>query len=188
MQMNQNSVIVDLRTFTNSETPFGNIEGKDVFRKLVDCAEAHPHARMFGISLKLIEATDASFPRESVVSFAKQFRGERGVFLLDLQDRDLIDNWTYAARAKEQPLPIWNENRYEIIGPELNISAQALVDCVYKNRSVVASQVAADLGLSVPNASTRLKNLATSGYVLRTEEAAESGGIEFKYQAIGPSR
>lgn len=186
--MNQNSVIVDLREFTKNTTPFGNVEGKDVFRKLVDYVEAHPHARMFGITMKGIEATDASFPRESVVSLAKHFCGKLGVFLLDLQDRDLIDNWTYAARAKEQPVPVWSENGYEILGPELNSSAQALVDCVYKHRSVVASQVAADLGISVPNASTRLKNLAKSGYVLRTEEVAESGGIEFKYQAIGPSR
>lgn len=185
--MNQNFISVKLADFTSSTSPFGNVEGKNVFRKLVDFVERHPRTRSFGISLKDIEATDASFPRESVVSLAKQFRGERGVFLTDLQDRDLIDNWMYAARAKEQPLAIWNEGTFEIIGPELNLSARSLVEYVYEKRSVLASQAAADQGLSVQNASTRLKSLATAGYLLRLEEVAESGGIEFKYQAIGQS-
>jgi len=41
-----------------------------------------------------------------------------------------------------------------------------------------------DLGISVQNASTRLKKLVSQGYILRSEEVAESGGIEFIYQAI----
>ncbi|MES2928598.1 MAG: DNA-binding protein [Pseudomonadota bacterium] len=186
--MNQNSVIVKLVTFTSSTTPFGNVEGKDVFRKLVDLVGSRPHTKVFGFSLEGIEATDASFPRESVVALAKHYRGERGVFLTDLQDRDLIDNWTYAARAKDQPLAIWGNEGFEIIGPELSLSARTLVEYVYTRGETLASQAAADLDLSVANASTRLKTLATTGYLLRVEEAAESGGIEFKYQAIGASR
>jgi hypothetical protein len=182
--MNQNSTIVKLLDFTSNASPYGNIEGKSVFRKLVDFIEEHPRARIFGVSLDGIEATDASFPRESVVSVAKHFRGERGVFLTDFRDRDLIDNWTYAARAKDQPLVIWDGANFEVIGPELNPSTRSLVEYILEKRSVVAAQVAADLGLSVQNASTRLKGLVAAGYVLRAEEAAESGGIEFKYTAI----
>lgn len=182
--MNQNSVAVKLRDFTSTERPFGNIEGKDVFRRLVNLVEQDPRKKIFGVSLKGIEATDASFPRESVVSLAKHFRGERGVYLTDLHNRDLIDNWNYAARAKEQPLVIWSASAFEVIGPELNPATRTLVDYVLEKRSVLASQVAADLGLSVQNASTRLKNLVTAGYLLRAEDVAESGGIEFKYQAI----
>ena len=182
--MNQNSIIVKLRDFTSNANPFGNIEGKNVFRKLVDFVEEHPRTQIFGVSLDGIEATDASFPRESVVSVAKHFRGERGVFLINFRDRDLIDNWTYAARAKDQPLVIWNDASFEVIGPELNPPTRTLVEYVLKNRSVVAAQVATDLGLSVQNASTRLKGLVAAGYLLRAEEAAESGGIEFKYRAI----
>lgn len=182
--MNQNPIIVKLLNFTSNASPYGNIEGKSVFRKLVDFVEEHPRTQIFGVSLDGIEATDASFPRESVVSVAKHFRGERGVFLTDFRDRDLIDNWTYAARAKDQPLVIWNDANFEVIGPELNPSTRSLVEYVLKKRSVVTAQVAADLGLSVQNASTRLKGLVAAGYVLRAEEAAESGGIEFKYTAI----
>lgn len=182
--MNQNCVIVKLREFTSSASPFGNIEGKAVFRKLVDFVDANPHAKIIGVSLQGIEATDASFPRESVVALAKHFRGERGVFLTDLRDRDLIDNWTYAARAKEQPMVIWNDDAYEVIGPEMNPATRTLVEYVLDKRSVLASQAATDLDLSVQNASTRLKGLVAAGYFVRAEEAAESGGIEFKYRAI----
>jgi hypothetical protein len=182
--MNQTSVIVKLSNFTSSGHPFGNIEGKNVFRKLVDFVEKSPRTQVFGISLEGIEATDASFPRESVISLAKHFRGERGFFLCDLHDRDLIDNWSYAARAKDQPIVIWNESSFEIIGPELNQATRTLVEYVLEKRSVLASEAAADLDLSVPNASTRLKKLVSDGYCLRVEEVAESGGIEFKYCAI----
>ncbi|MDE2259973.1 MAG: DNA-binding protein, partial [Betaproteobacteria bacterium] len=115
--MNQKTVVVRLRDFTKNAHPFGNSEGKEVFRKLLDFFEQSPGTEVFGISLDGIEATDASFPRESVISVAKQLRGEKGFYLADLANRDLIDNWSYAARAKEQPLVIWNNGEFEIIGP-----------------------------------------------------------------------
>ncbi len=177
-------MIVKLRTFTKNAHPFGNNEGKEVFRKLLDFVEQNPGIEVFGISLDGIEATDASFPRESVISVAKQLRGEKGFYLADLSNRDLIDNWSYAARAKEQPLVIWNNEDFEIIGAELNKSTRELVEYVLTERSVLASQVASDLGLSVPNASTRLKSLVSHGYILRVEDVADSGGIEYRYSAI----
>jgi hypothetical protein len=182
--MNQNPVIVKLLDFTTCANPYGNIEGKSVYRKLLDYIEEHPRTLFFGISLDNIESTDASFPRESVVSLAKSLRGERGVYLVDIRDRDLIDNWTYAARAKDQPLVIWNDDSFEVIGPEQTPSTRSLVEYVLTKRSVVTSQVAADLGISVQNASTRLKSLVQAGYLLRVEEVADTGGIEFKYCAI----
>lgn len=182
--MNQNSVVVNLRTLTSNERPFGNIEGKNVLRKLSEFVELNPNADVFGISLEGIEATDASFPRESVVSLAKQLRGEKGFFLTHLSNRDLIDNWNYAAQAKDQPLVIWNGGSFEIIGPELNKPTRELVEYVLKKGSVLASQAASDLDLSVQNASTRLKNLVLQGYLLRSEDVADSGGVEFKYSAI----
>jgi hypothetical protein len=182
--MNRKSIIINLRTFTSNDRPFGNLEGKSVLHKLSEFVEQNPNVDLFGISLEGIEATDASFPRESVVSLAKQFRGEKGFFLTHLSNRDLIDNWSYAAQAKGQPLVIWNNGNFEIIGPELNKSTRDLVEYVLHKGSVLASQVACDLNLSVQNASTRLKNLVSQGYLLRFEDVADSGGIEFKYSAI----
>ncbi|KPC06070.1 Uncharacterized protein AC500_2039 [Pseudomonas amygdali pv. lachrymans] len=47
--------------------------------------------------------------------------------------------------------------------------------------------MAETLEISVPNASTKLKKLLDQGYILRAEETAESGGIEYVYHAIGES-
>lgn len=182
--MNQTTRIIKLIEFTVDDHPFGNIQGKETFKKLSEYIESRPENRVFGISLANIKATDASFPRESVVSLAKQLRGEKGFFLLDLHSRDLIDNWRYAAQAKEQPLVIWNEDSFEIIGPQISASTEALIKYVLGKGSVTASITANDLDISVANASTRLKRLVTDGYLMRLEEVASSGGIEYIYKAI----
>ena len=180
--MNQNPLILILRDFTSDDHPFGNVQGRESFRKLVDFVEANPLQKTFGISLKGIVATDASFPRESVVSLAKQYRGEKWFFLEGFCSRDLVDNWRYAAQAKEQPLIIWDGDDFEIIGPTVNSSTEELIRYVINNGAVTASRVAADLNLSIHNASTRLKRLVNEGYLMRSEEIAQSGGIEFIYR------
>lgn len=182
--MNQMTKIIQLIEFTLDDHPFGNIQGKETFKKLSEYIESHPENRVFGISLANIKATDASFPRESVVSLAKQLRGEKGFFLLDVHSRDLIDNWRYAARAKEQPLIIWNDDVFEIIGPPISTSTETLIKYVLEIKSVTASKAAKDLNISVANASTRLKRLVNDGYLMRFEEIAESGGVEYIYTAI----
>jgi hypothetical protein len=182
--MNQKSTLVKLRDLTKNARPFGNSEGKEVFRRLLDFAEQSPSVKVFGISLDGIEATDASFPRESVISVAKHLRGEKGFYLADMSNRDLIDNWSYAAQAKDQPLVIWRDSGFEIIGPELTTATRELVEYVLTKGPVLASQVSKDLDLSVPNASTRLKKLVSDGYILRTEDVADTGGIEYRYSAI----
>lgn len=182
--MKQNKIVINLRDFTNGDHPFGNVQGKEVFRKLSDYVDSHPSVLIVGISLAGIEATDASFPRESVISVAKRVRGEKGIYLEQIQNRDILDNWSYAARALEQPLIYWDEDSPVILGPEMTTAAKELLDYVLANGAVLASQVASDLDISVQNASTRLKKLVSQGYILRTEVAADSGGIEYVYLAI----
>ena len=183
--MKQKSALISLRNFTIDNHPYGNAQGKDVFRKLADFVDQHPQCKVFGISLSEIEATDASFPRESVVSIAKQYRGEKGFYLEGFQDRqDLIDNWDYAALAKDQSLMIWDHASPRIIGSALSSSNQAVVKHVIEKKEVTAANVAAALNISVPNASSKLKKLVDQGLILRSEETAASGGIEYIYHAI----
>ena len=182
--MKQNPSVLNLRDFTNDDQPWGNQQGKETFRKLSDYIDAHPEYIVFGISLESIEATDASFPRESVISIAKTYRGSKGIYLVNIKNRDILDNWNYAAIAKEQPIVLWDKNSYEILGSPLTSSSKDLVDYVLSRGKVLVSQVATDLNISVQNASTRLKKLVIDGYILRNEVVAESGGIEFVYQAI----
>jgi predicted transcriptional regulator len=121
-----------------------------------------------------------------VISVAKQYRGQKGFFLegMNKGDRDLFDNWQAAAAAKEQPLVIWYEDCYEMIGPNVSSSNLALISYVIENNSVTTSKVADELNISVHNASTKLKKLVDQGYIMRSEDIAETGGIEFIYHAI----
>lgn len=99
----------------------------------------------------------------------------------------MLDNWSYAAQAKEIPLTVWAEDGYQVIGPEISSSTKELLDCVLPRRAVTAAKVAEALNISVANASTKLKKLKDQGFILRAEETAESGGIEYVYRAIGES-
>lgn len=99
----------------------------------------------------------------------------------------MLDNWCYAAQAKDIPLTVWADDGYQIIGPEISSSTKELLECVLSQRSVTAAKVAETLKISVANASTKLKKLKDQGYILRAEETAESGGIEYAYLAIGES-
>lgn len=168
--------------------PFGNVQGKAVFRRVCEIVDQHSQPTVFEVSFDGIEATDASFARESVVSAAKFYHDQHNFFLSDIADRDLIDNWKYAAQAKKQPLMIWHSiSKFEVIGPEMTPSASELLTYVAQHGKVGTSQVAGDLGISVPNASTRLKRLVTEGYLVRREDAADSGGVEFIYMPIKKS-
>lgn len=183
--MNQNLHLISLIDFTgNDDHPFGNVLGKESFRRLSEYIDSHPQYSIFEISLKGIIATDASFPRESVLSIAKLYRQTNSFFISNVQNPDTLDNWDYAAKAKAQPIIAWNGEAYRVLGPELTSSTSQMLDYVLTKNGVLAAQVAADLGISVQNASTRLKKLVSEGYILRTEVAAESGGIEYVYQAI----
>ncbi|MBY0570010.1 MAG: winged helix-turn-helix domain-containing protein [Burkholderiaceae bacterium] len=182
--MKQKSIPIVLREFTEGPRPSGNTQGKDTFRKLSDFIDSHPSATIFSVSFAGIEATDASFARESIVSVAKRYRGQKGFFLLDLTNRDIIFNWECAASAVEQPLVIWRDHEFEVIGPKLSSSTATLLNYVLKKETTSASQISNDLDMSVQNASTRLKKLVELGYIMRSEVIAESGGIEFTYNAI----
>jgi predicted transcriptional regulator len=59
-----------------------------------------------------------------------------------------------------------------------------LVELVLTKGQITAALVAAELDTSVQNASTRLKKLVDQGYFMRSEVVADSGGIEYIYQAI----
>lgn len=184
--MKQNIKVISLRDFTDTPLPNGNIQGKETFKKLFDYINSHSEFSIFGISLKDIKATDVSFPRECVVSIAKYYRGEKGFYLegMSKEDRDLFDNWKYAAYAKEQPLVIWYEDSYEIVGPEISSSNLEMINYVLDKKSVTTSKIAEELNISVANASTKLKKLVEQGYIMRSEVSAETGGKEFIYHAI----
>ncbi len=178
------SYVIKLLDLVGSATPFGNIEGREVHLKLLSALDAHPNENIVGISLSGITRTDASFPRESVISLAKAKRGEKGFYLQDFVSVDLMDNWNYAAIAKEQPIIVFTDDGYELLGKDISSGLKALLDFVMKSKNVTTSTVAEEFEVSAQNASAKLKKLSSMGLILGTKQAAESGGMEFVYTAI----
>ncbi|WP_314339931.1 helix-turn-helix domain-containing protein [Acinetobacter guillouiae] len=177
-------MIIKLLELTDGNThPFGNIIGRKTLQRFQEVIDSCPACFVFEISLEGIEATDSSFPRESVVSLVKQFREEKWFYLSHFSSVDLIDNWDYAAKAKLQPILIVEPTGARFIGPELNGATKDLLDFVVSHQNVTTSNLAKELNISVQNASTRLKRLVAEGYLIRSEEPSITGGIEYLYSA-----
>lgn len=178
------NLVLKLYDLVGSSSAFGNTEGREVYQKLLAELDAHPANKIIGISLKSVTRTDASFPRESVVSLAKSRSGEKGFYLQDFASRDLMDNWDYAAKAKGLSMIVFTSRGYELIGNEISVGAKGLLDLVMSEGVVTTAKVAESLGVSAQNASAKLKKLHSLGLVLGAKQAAESGGMEFIYTAI----
>ncbi len=182
--MNQVATKIRLRDFMERDDGWGNTEGRAVHQKLLAAIEQHPGTLVFWISLKDVHRTDVSFARESVVELAVRYKGRRGFCLIDVPGKDMLENWEAAALRREQPLGILDDGSYRMIGPEPSRGNKALLDFVIHEKETSASKVAEKLKLKLTNASTKLKQLLELGFILRRDEAAPSGGVEFRYFAI----
>lgn len=167
----------------NNDHPFGNVQGREVFKRLQSVVDANPSSKSFEISLEGVVATDSSFPRESVIALAKQLRGEKWFYITHVNSLDLIDNWDYAATAKQQSLILISDKETRVIGPDAKTSTRELLDFIISQRWASTANVAKALGISVQNASTRLKKLSNEGLLIRSEASSLTGGIEFIYSA-----
>lgn len=167
-----------------SSDGWGHIEGREVHSRLLGIVEANPGVRIFRISLKGVARTDASFPRESVMEIARRYRGDKGFCLTDFANIDLRENWGHGAEKKEQPIVIWDNDNWSLLGPEPSRGNYETLKYALSNDLIRASDVSKQLDMKLTNASTKLKQLWEKGFLLRCEEAAESGGVEFVYYRI----
>lgn len=164
--------------------PVGNLLGRAVLTRLLSELERRPAFSIVEVSLAGITATDASFPRESVVSVAKLISGEKGLFLSGFSNQDLVDNWDYAAKAKDQAISVeGTDGKYSTIGPELTAGLREVFDLAVQEQTVATSKVAQVFDISAQNASAKLKKLAQMGLLLGKKETAETGGLEYIYRA-----
>ena len=152
--MKQRIMTINLSELTGKKAFLsGNELGKEVFQKLQREIDSAPGVAIFGISLKGILATDASFPRESVVSLIKLLSGEKGFYLSDFASDDLIDNWDYAAKAKNQTVIFKRNGKdYDVLGPELSAGIRELLDYVMQEGVVTTSKVSKKFDVSAQNA------------------------------------
>ncbi len=182
--MNENVAEIQLRDFMARDDGWGHEEGHKVLLALLKAVEAQPTIKIFRISLEGVKRTDASFPRESVLELARRYRGKKGFCLIHFTNKDLLDNWDAAALKKDQPLIVWKNDKYELIGPPPSLGNKDIFEFALAVPLLTASTAAKSLDLKITNASTKLKLLEEQGYLLRKEEVSPTGGKEFAYFRI----
>lgn len=176
---------IRLRELMDGHDGWGRIQGRQVYEQLRSQVEVNPTEMIIRISLKGVERTDILFPRESVIALAREYRGKRGFCLRDVSDQDLLENWDAAAERREQPLMVWDGDRLmQVLGPRLSPGLRDMFDYVVSVPVARTSEAAASFDLKVPNASNKLKQLWQEGYILRREQSASSGGVEYEYLRI----
>jgi hypothetical protein len=180
----QNWTEIRLRELMPVPDGWGVEEGREVYHKLLDRIEKHPSALVFRISLAGVRRTDVSFPRESVVELSVRFRGQKGFSLWDVADDNLLENWDAAANKREQPLFVWSRKGWRLLGPEPTAGLRKPLEFLLEHETLTTAQVANHFDWSTSNASNKLRALSDAGYVLRIEETARSGGIEYIYHRI----
>jgi hypothetical protein len=176
---------IQLRNYMRADRGWGSAEGRQVNVALLTHVHDNPQETVFRISLEGVRQTDTSFARESVILLGKRFIGQRGFCLTDVTDEDVLDNWDAVARKEEYPLLVWNGNCPRLIGKQPSEGLKAIFNFVLSVEGTTTSEAAEHLKISVPNASTKLKQLAVEGFILRRERVAPTGGIEFEYFRIG---
>ncbi|MDQ2886751.1 MAG: DNA-binding protein, partial [Chloroflexota bacterium] len=71
-----------------------------------------------------------------------------------------------------------------ILGPRPSVGLQDMLSYVLSVPVARTSEAATALDLKIPNASNKLKQLWQEGYILRREQSANSGGVEYEYVRI----
>ncbi|MGD9715165.1 MAG: DNA-binding protein [Thermomicrobiales bacterium] len=136
--------------------------------------------------MKGVKRIDASFASEAIVELMRRYRSTKGICLVDLEDAEIRYNVHLAAAHVNMPVAIWNGNSVEVIGGQPSMgNREALEFALGRPQARAAEFAEKAANISIANASTKFKQLWEQGYLLRSEGAADSGGVEFVYRRIG---
>lgn len=179
------AVATNLRSFMDASEGWGRDQGRRAYQALLAFVEGNPGSMIFKVSVDGVRRLDISFASETIVELARRYRGNKGFCFVDLNDRDMVENWDAAAARKAQPLMCWTGGKSRIIGVAPSQGTRAALEFALKRPQVRATEfAAATRGMSIANASTKFKQLWEQGFLLRREDAAESGGVEYSYFRI----
>ena len=174
-----------LRDFMDRPEGWGRSQGREIYQRLLEFVEKNPGTIKFRISMKGIQRIDISFASETIVELARRFRRMKGFCLVDLTDKDLIENLDAAAEKKEQPILLWGERSADVLGPAPSAGLREAFQFAMSKAQSRATEFAAKKEISIANASMKFKQLWEQGFLLRRESTADSGGVEFVYERIG---
>jgi hypothetical protein len=184
--INEGVRVLPLRGFMNRSDGWGRDQGREVYHRMLRFVEDSPGTMIFKVSMKGVQRLDISFASETVVELARRYRGSKGFCLIDLTDRDLIENLDAAAEKKGQPIVIWHGRSADLVGRDPSEGTrEAFEFAMARPQSRATEFVSARKGMSIANASMKFKQLWEQGFLLRRESVADSGGVEYVYQRIG---
>ena len=167
-----------------SKQGWGRPQGREIFPKLLEQVERNPDQTIFAISLKGVRCIDVSFSSETVVAVAHRFLGRKGFYLVDVDVPDILENIEAAALRDELPLLVLDGGRHRFVGLAPSTGTKATLDVVLQRPQARATEIADAIQITVANASMKLKQLWTSGFLMRRVSAADTGGVEFIYHRI----
>lgn len=176
--------MIVLREMMSKPEGWGRVMGRAVFPKLLEHVERNPDQTVFPISFKGVRQVDYSFSAETVVQLARRFKGQKGFYLVDVASPDIEENVDAAARRVDQPLLVSDAGGQRFIGLAPSAGTKAALDYVAARPQARATEIAEAIEVTVANASMKLKQLWASGFLLRRESAADTGGVEFVYTRI----
>lgn len=182
--MKQMPFKIKLIELMNTPDGWGNAQGREVGVRLEAVILKNPAADIFQVSFEGIKRTDSSFSRESVVEIASKWRAKKGIAIINLEDDDLIENLDLPADKKSQPLFLWTDDLWRLLGKMPSRGNIDLLNYTLSIPEITAAMASSALNLKLTNASTKLKQLWEGGYIMRREELATSGGIEYIYYRI----
>lgn len=185
MNLMNEVMVLPLRKFMDRPEGWGRGQGREVYQRLLDFVEGNSGVLVFRVSMKDVQRLDISFASETIVELARRYRRSKGFCIVDLIDKDLIENVSAAAEKKEQPLLIWRDRSASLIGSQPSEGTREAFQFAMGKVQARAAEFAAQKGLSIANASMKFKQLWEQGFLLRKESTADSGGVEFVYQRIG---
>jgi len=167
-------------------TGWGRPQGRAVLDRLITAVESRPEQRVVKLSMEGVERIDASFASEAIVELVRRYRGEKGICLVDLSDAEVRFNVDLAAARVNVPVTVWNGKVVEVIGGQPSTGNRGALEFALGRSEARATEFAESAeAMSIANASTKFKQLWEQGFLLRSESAADSGGVEYLYQRIG---
>lgn len=179
------STTLRLRDFMDGSEGWGREHGREVYNGLLRFVESRPGTILFRVSVQSVSRVDVSFASETIVELARRYRGTKGFAFIDIDDPDMLENWDAAAAKKNQPIMVWKRSIGRVIGVQPSQgNVEAFQFALARARSRAAEFVETTPNMSIANASTKFKQLWEQGFLLRRENVAESGGVEYIYLRI----
>jgi hypothetical protein len=182
--MNERVRVLSLRGLMDRPEGWGRSQGREVYQRLLEFVEKSPGIIVFRISMKGVQRIDISFASETIIELARRYRQTKGFCVIDLMDKDMIENLDAAAERKKQPILLWSEKSADVIGPEPSEGMREAFQFAMARVQSRAAEFATKKGISIANASMKFKQLWEQGFLLRRESTADTGGVEFVYQRI----